>query len=118
MEKRVVVDQITIDVRSGGHTLLRFCKQIVDDDGTVLSEQYHRTSVAPGGDVAAQLELVDDHLTHRMKVGSIVPDDKQMAIDIDEAIKPLLEDKRVEWEAKQAAREAERAPAEEAIESN
>lgn len=102
MEKRVIIDQITYDLKNGGHTLIRFCKQIVDDDGTVLSEQYHRTSVAPGGDVEAQMATVNDHLENGMKVGKVSADEVQLLVDLDTAIKPMLEPRKVEWEAKQA----------------
>jgi hypothetical protein len=37
-------------------------KQIVSSDGKVLTSEYHRTSVAPDADPAAQMALVDTHL--------------------------------------------------------
>jgi hypothetical protein len=86
MEKRVIIDQITIDVKNGGHRLYRFCKQIVDDDGTVLSEQYHRTAVAPDGDDDAQMEIVNTHLRDGMKVGEIVAEDRALVVDLAAAI--------------------------------
>ncbi len=59
MEKRTVIDQITVD--ADGNLMVRFLKQIVDG-GAVLSSQYHRTVVECGGNVAVQMAVVNAHL--------------------------------------------------------
>ena len=57
--KRTEVDQI--EITENGTAQIRFHKVITDDDGEEI-RQYHRTSVPPGGDIAAQIKAVHDHL--------------------------------------------------------
>lgn len=68
MQKQTILDQI--EIKRDGHIQLRFIKQVVDDDGTVLSEQYHRTVIPPGGDIDAQMAVVNDHL-EQMKMARV-----------------------------------------------
>lgn len=51
IEKIEVVDQIAID--ESGTVFVRTAKRLVED-GQVLSETYHRTSLVPGQDVSGQ----------------------------------------------------------------
>ena len=60
IEKKTVVDQIT--VTRFGHVHLRFGLLVVED-GVEIGHQWHRTAVEPGGDVDAQIALVNEHLT-------------------------------------------------------
>jgi hypothetical protein len=60
MEKRTVLDHYL--VQADGHILIRFCKQIVDDDGTILASEYHRTSVNPDQSVEEIMAMVNTNL--------------------------------------------------------
>lgn len=60
MKKQTVVNQI--EITATGHIQVRMCKQVLDDDGSVIFSEYHRTSVECGGDVVAQMSAVNDHL--------------------------------------------------------
>ena len=51
LEKQVVVDQIT--VTENGIVLYREATRIMED-GTQLSQTYHRTSLTPGQDLTGQ----------------------------------------------------------------
>lgn len=42
---------------------LRILKQVVDDDGNVAFDGYHRTTIPPDTDAEAQMEAVNSHLT-------------------------------------------------------
>lgn len=53
----------TEEVSPLGVLQLRFLKQIVDDDGTVTFDGYHRTTLPPGVDASVQMEAVNKHLT-------------------------------------------------------
>lgn len=59
IEKKTIVDQI--EVTQGGHVQIRFAVQLVED-GKVIDSKWHRTSVVPGGDVDAQIAVVNAHL--------------------------------------------------------
>lgn len=48
MHKRSVLDQLTIC--ADGHVLMKFLKQVVDDDGTVISSVPYRASASPWED--------------------------------------------------------------------
>jgi hypothetical protein len=60
MHKQTVIDQIEI-VRDGT-IQVRLAKEIVDDDGTVISAVWHRTILPPGLDVDEQMRQVNEHL--------------------------------------------------------
>ena len=60
MKKQVILNQITLS--ADGSTNIQFMKQIVDDDGTILSSIPHRRVVSKGEDVQASLNEVTDHL--------------------------------------------------------
>jgi hypothetical protein len=58
MHKQTTVDQI--EIRPDGTVGIRFAKQVVDDDGTVLSSGWDRsTPMAPGCDIDAQMAAVN-----------------------------------------------------------
>lgn len=60
MKKQISINQI--EITQPGHIQVRLVKQVVEDDGTVVSQDYHRTTIECGGDVAAQMKAVNDHL--------------------------------------------------------
>lgn len=60
MEKRSFVDQI--EITRDGTIQIRIAKEIVDDDGTTISQTWHRTAVPPGGDIDQQMQAVNAHL--------------------------------------------------------
>lgn len=60
MQTRTIVDKIELEPQSGV-VGIRMRKQIVNGE-KVMSEQYHRTTVAPGADVDTQMALVNAHL--------------------------------------------------------
>lgn len=60
MKKQTVIDQV--EIKADGVVQVRFFKQVIDDDGTVLSQDFHRTSIMPGQDVDAQMVAVNNHL--------------------------------------------------------
>jgi hypothetical protein len=57
LSKETVVDQIT--VTENGIVLYREATRIMED-GTQLSQTYHRTSLTPGQDIADQPQKVQD----------------------------------------------------------
>lgn len=61
MEKRSTVDQI--EVQRNGMIQVRIAKEIVDADGRVVSQDWHRTSLPPGTDIEAHMAAVNAHLT-------------------------------------------------------
>lgn len=61
MELRTIIDQI--EVRPGsGDVQVRFLKQVVNNGGTVVVQEPHRTRFVAGGDVDAQMAAVNQHL--------------------------------------------------------
>jgi hypothetical protein len=60
MRKQTVLDQI--EIARDGIIRLRFAKEIVDDDNTVLAREWHRATLAPGQDIEAQIEAVNAQL--------------------------------------------------------
>lgn len=60
MKKQVIVDQVT--VKSDGVFEIRFKKQIVDTDGTILGAEYHRTICEPFVPIENQLAVVEQDL--------------------------------------------------------
>ena len=57
--RKTVVDQI--EITRTGHIQFRLGKLLVED-GKELSSQWHRSVVEPGGDVEAQMAVVNAHL--------------------------------------------------------
>lgn len=66
--KRTFVDQVTVD--NEGTVFIRY-KKAVEEDGKVISYQYHRTSCAAGDDLENRLDHVDRHLE---EMGAARPD--------------------------------------------
>lgn len=71
ISKQTIVDQI--EVTQGGVIQVRMKKLIVED-GSVLSESYHRTSIEPNGDCEAQLTAVNAHL-EKMNCAAVTGED-------------------------------------------
>ena len=61
MQARTVIDRIEIEPQTG-NVGVRMLKQIVADDGSVLSSQYHRTMIGAATDPAQQMAAVNVHL--------------------------------------------------------
>jgi hypothetical protein len=62
-----------LEVTVNGTVQLRLAKQIVVN-GSILSQEWHRTAFPPGGDVDARVALVNDHLG-KMGYGPISSED-------------------------------------------
>lgn len=61
MMKRTILDQI--EVTRDGTIQLRLAKEVVDDDGAVLSSRWVRTALPPGHDVQTQIAALNSHLS-------------------------------------------------------
>ncbi len=83
MEKKTLVDQV--EVKRDGTLQIRFRKVLVEDDGTVTELGYHRTCAAPGDDLGAQLDNVDNHL-QRMKAGGLSKEEKDFIGEVKAAM--------------------------------
>lgn len=59
IEKRTVVDQI--EIARSGYVQIRFGLLLVDD-GNEINCKWHRTAIEPGGNVDAQIAVVNSHL--------------------------------------------------------
>lgn len=57
--KQTILDQA--EIRRDGTIQIRFAVQVVED-GVVLGNEWHRTSVAPGQDLAFTMTQVNAHL--------------------------------------------------------
>lgn len=60
MKKISIVDQI--EVTRDGHVQVRMLKQIVDNDGTILSSGNHRCLIEVGSDTEQMLAAVNSNL--------------------------------------------------------
>lgn len=69
MHKQTVLDQI--EITRDGTIGLRFAKEVVDDDGTVISKEWHRTALPPGTDIDGQMEAVNNHLAADLKCAPV-----------------------------------------------
>jgi hypothetical protein len=75
--KKAVLDELQspqAEVTPLGVIQLRILKQVVGDDGKVVFDGYHRTTLEPGVDVTAQMDAVNAHLT-KMGYGALSPED-------------------------------------------
>lgn len=59
LTKHTVIDQI--EIKRDGFIQIRF-NLLIEEDGTVLSSTNLRTALEPGGDLAAQMQTVNDYL--------------------------------------------------------
>lgn len=84
MQKRTIIDQIEIQPQTG-IIGVRMRKQVIDDDGTVLVSDYHRTVIEAGTDPAAQMAAVNVHLG-MMGWPAVKSEDRAV---LDQAIAPL-----------------------------
>lgn len=57
--KQTVVNQI--EITSGDTIQIRIALQLIED-GVVISNKWHRTVIPKGGDVDAQMSVVNTHL--------------------------------------------------------
>lgn len=60
MKKQTTVNAVTI--LDTGRIEVRFAKQVIDDDGSVLANEWHRVAIEPGVDVDAIMAVVNEHL--------------------------------------------------------
>jgi hypothetical protein len=70
--KQTIIDQI--EITRYGSIQIRFAKVVVEDDQVLVSE-YHRTSIEPGGDIQAQMDAVNAHLTGSLKAAPVIAKD-------------------------------------------
>ncbi len=98
IEKKTVLNRIEIDCEIG-IVGLRFAKLIVED-GEELARDWHRTLVAPGADVDAQIAVINAHLVSMNKAPV-----EASQLDSLKSILPIVHTKDVidAFEAKQAA---------------
>ena len=68
IEKRTVIDQI--EVTRDGTVQIRFALLLVKD-GTEIDCKWHRTAIELGGDVDAQLAVVNEHLAAMGKAPTV-----------------------------------------------
>lgn len=97
LEKCVNLSQI--EITRLGVIQVRFDKQVVDG-GQVISSEYHRTAVPPGGDISAQLTAVNAHLDSMGWPGVSVADIQRIA---DHAAVAWTSDVIAAFQARQAA---------------
>ena len=62
MQTRTVIDRIEIEPQTG-NVGVRMLKQVIGDDGAILSAQYHRTMIDAASDPAQQMAAVNIHLS-------------------------------------------------------
>lgn len=60
IEKKTIIDQI--EITRDGTLQIRMSLQIVED-GEVIDERWHRTSIPPGVEVDGQMQAVNSHLS-------------------------------------------------------
>ncbi len=75
MHKQTILDQI--EITRDGTINLRFAKEIVDDDGSVIGSEWHRTAIPPGQDVDAQIAAVNEHLVTHLKCSPVAASELQ-----------------------------------------
>lgn len=93
MRKQTVFDHLSVD--SYGNVNIRFAKQVIDDDGAVISNQWVRTSMFPGQDTEQHLSVITAAVD-----GFAAPDDKEY--DIIRSVKALVDtpEKVADYETK------------------
>lgn len=57
--KKLLVNQITVE--ANGMVLVQLAK-VLEEDGVVLSQEWHRTSIEPGEDVDAHMADIAAHM--------------------------------------------------------
>lgn len=57
--QKTILDQI--EITSNGTMQVRLAL-LVENNGMVVASKYHRTSIPPGGDIAGQMDHVNQHL--------------------------------------------------------
>lgn len=61
MQTRTIIDKIEIEPQTG-NIGVRIRKQILADNGTVMSSDYHRTMIEAGSNPVKQMDAVNAHL--------------------------------------------------------
>jgi len=84
MQTRTIIDRIEIEPQTG-NVGVRIRKQIVADDGIILSSDYHRMMIDAGSDPAAQIAAVNAHLA-AMGFAPVEPEDVSL---LSSALAPL-----------------------------
>lgn len=84
MYKRTIVDQI--EILRDGHVMVRFLKQIIDDDGSLLSSAYHRASIHPGASIDEVMQDVNSSLIE-MKMAPV----DEAELDMLRAVQPVVQ---------------------------
>lgn len=84
MQARTIIDRIEIEPQTG-IIGVRMRKQVVDDAGNVLVNDYHRTSIEPGANPAEHMAAVNTHL-ETMGFPPVPAEDADV---MNKAIKPL-----------------------------
>lgn len=81
IEKKTVIDQIEI-TRSGAVNI-RFALLIIDN-GVEVASRWHRTAVAPDGDVDAQIIAVNADITARpgLRAAALAPDETTAGLKV------------------------------------
>lgn len=74
----MIIKQTTvtpIEITCNGTIQIRLALELVED-GSVLNYKWHRTAIIPGGDIAAQMTAVNDHL---MQMNESIVSDAEIA---------------------------------------
>lgn len=106
MRKQTVVDQI--EITRNGTIQLRLAKEVIDDDGSVLSRAWHRTMLPPGTDIDAQMALVNENLINDIKAAAVEQTELSRVKVIAPVIwtKPVTDAYAAKMRAENEAREA------------
>lgn len=89
MKKQTVTDQI--EITRDGSIQLRFAKEILDDDGTVISSGWHRAVLAPGDDIDELMTRINENLVRDLKCEPV----GKAHIDKIKAVTPVVWTKQV-----------------------
>lgn len=98
ISKRTVLDRMEID--RNGVIGVRLAKEVIDDDGTVLASDFHRTMLPPGLDIDTQMAVVNQHL-QQMNCAPVEADELQRI----KAVAPIVwtDDVKAAYAARQQA---------------
>jgi hypothetical protein len=70
MPKQTVFNKLEMDEH--GNIFIRYQKQFVDEDGSVIDLGWHRSSPQPGEDLDTHIAMVSENLTRDVKAGAVV----------------------------------------------
>lgn len=102
MIKQTVIDRI--EISRDGTINIRMAKEVIDDDGTVISSGWHRTVLPPGLNIDAQFAAVNENLVRGLKCSPVAASD----IERLKAVVPVVHTKAVKdaYVARMAMEEA------------